>query len=217
MQGQIPGGRNQATTNKTPFNADNEDNAMVLGEKECEDLFGNSMEITSFNGFSCESSNEDDIDINYNNKKRQSWTKTLNTAVMECYFLSRPVDKEGKPVSGYRRRMHIWKEGYGTEITERRLCDQTRMIRKNEWITKLELENIRRKVFQKENDIEVNNNDNTGERFYQDEEDMHQNEATQVDTENLGEGKTMIQDILDLMKDNSRILIDVYLLNGQGR
>ena len=32
-------------------------------------LFGNSMEITSFHGFSCESSSEYDIDINYNNKK----------------------------------------------------------------------------------------------------------------------------------------------------
>ena len=65
MQGQVPDGRNQATTNKAPLNADNEDNVMILGE-EMEDLFGNGMEITSFNEFSCESSNEDDIDINYN-------------------------------------------------------------------------------------------------------------------------------------------------------
>ena len=152
---------------------------MVLGEEEWEDLFGNSMEITSFNGFSCESSNEDDIDINYNKKERQTWTKTLNTAVMECYFLSRPVDKEGKPVRGYRRRMHnIWKDQYHTEITEQRLCDQTRMIRKSEWIAKLELENIKRKVLQKEKDIEINNNGNTGERFYQDEENIHENETT---------------------------------------
>ena len=90
---------------------------MVLGEKEWEGLFGNSKEITSFNRFSWESSNEDDIDINYNNKQRKTWTKTLNTAVMECYFLSRPADEEGKPVKGYRRWMHIWKEQYGTEIT----------------------------------------------------------------------------------------------------
>ena len=111
MQGQVPGSCNQATTNKTPLNADNEDSVMVLGEEEWEDLFGNSMDITSFNGFSCESSNEDDIDINYNNKKRQMWTKTLNIAVMECYFLSRSLDEESKPVRGYRRRMHnIWKE-----------------------------------------------------------------------------------------------------------
>ena len=102
------------------------------------------------------------------------------------------------------------------------MCDQARMIRKNEWITGLESESIRRMVFQKEKDIEVNNNDNTGEQFYQNEENIHENEANQVDTENLGEEKTAVQDILDLMKDNSRIedltkLIDVYLPNGQGR
>ena len=125
---------------------------------------------------------------------------------MKCYFLSRPLDEECKPVQGYRRRMlNIWKERYHTETAEQCLCDLARMIRKNEWITKLELENIRRKVLQKEKGIEVNNNDNTGERFYQDDENIHKNEATQVDTENLGEEKTMTQDILDLMKDNSRI------------
>ena len=61
------------------------------------------------------------------------------------------------------------------------------------------------KVRQKEKDIEINNYDNTGERFYQDEENIHKNKAIQVDTENLGEEKTMIQDTLDLMKDNSRL------------
>ena len=66
------------------MNADNKDNVIVLGEEEWENLFGNSMEITSFNGFSYGSSNKDNIDINYNNK-RQTWTKTLNTAVMEFY------------------------------------------------------------------------------------------------------------------------------------
>ena len=53
--------------------------------------------------------------------------------------------------------------------------------------------------------MEVNNNDNTGEQFYKDEENIHENDAIQVDTENLGEvEKTMIQDILNLMKINSR-------------
>ena len=128
---------------------------MVLGEEEWENYFGNSMEITGFNGFSCESPIEDDIGINFNNKERQTWTKTLNTAVMECNFLSRPVDEEGKPIRGYRRRMHnVWKERYGTKITEQCLYDQARMIRKNEWITKLELEDIRRKILQKEKDID---------------------------------------------------------------
>ena len=55
---------NNNRNNKNNNNADNEDNLMDLGEEEWEDLFGYSMEIASFNGFSCESSNEDDIDIN---------------------------------------------------------------------------------------------------------------------------------------------------------
>ena len=70
------------------------------------------------------------------------------------------------------------------------------MIRKYEWITKLELENIRRKVLEKEKDIEINNNGNTGERFNQDEENIYESKVTQVDAHNLGEEeKTMIQDI----------------------
>ena len=63
---------------------------MVLGEEEWGDLFGNSMEITSFNEFSSKLSNKDDFKINYNNKEKQTWTKTTNTPVMECCFLSRP-------------------------------------------------------------------------------------------------------------------------------
>ena len=81
----------------------------------------------------------------------------------------------------------------------------------------MELENIgtsKRKIYRS-----IHNNDNTGEGFYQDEENIHQNEATQVDTE--GE-KSMIQDILDLMKNNSEIELRgfnkaVYLPNGQRR
>ena len=72
-------------------------------------------------------------------------------------------------------------------------------------ITKLELENIRRKVIQREKDIEFNNNDNTGEKFYQDEENIHENEAREFDTENLGQEMTMIQ-YIDLMKDDSRMV-----------
>ena len=70
---------------------------------------------------------------------------------------------------------------------------------------KTALENIRRKILQKEKDLDVKDNDNTGEQFYQDDENIHENATTQVDNENLGEEKTMIQDILGLMKDNSRI------------
>ena len=73
MQGQGLVSFNQVTLNETSLNAGNEDNVI-----EWEDLFGNSMEITNFNGSSCESSNEEETVINYNNKERQTWSKTLN-------------------------------------------------------------------------------------------------------------------------------------------
>ena len=78
---------------------------------------------------------------------RKSWNREVNIAVMECYFLSKPMDEEGKPLRGYRRRMHaIWKERCQMVVTEQRLCDQARMIRKNGWLTNLELEEIKRRV-----------------------------------------------------------------------
>ena len=63
---------------------------------------------------------------------RKSWNREVNIAVVECYFLSKPMDEEGKPLRGYRRRMHaIWKERCHIVVTEQRLCDQARMIKKN--------------------------------------------------------------------------------------
>ena len=78
---------------------------------------------------------------------RLSWNREVNIAVMECYFLSKQMDEEGKPIRGYRKRMHaIWKERHRMVVTEQRLCDQARMIKKNGWLTNLELEDIKRRV-----------------------------------------------------------------------
>ena len=53
--------------------------------------------------------------------------------------------------------------------------------------------------------MEVNNNDNTREWFYQDADSIYKNKATQANNEKFGQEKNFIQDILDLMKDNSKI------------
>jgi len=76
---------------------------------------------------------------------RTKWSKTVNMIVMECFFRSKPFDDEGKQIRGYRQRMmQEWKKHGIVEITEQRLCDQARAIRKNGWLSDLELENIRR-------------------------------------------------------------------------
>ena len=78
---------------------------------------------------------------------RTKWSKNVKKDVMECYFRSRPFDDEGKPTRGYRQRMmKEWEEHGVFEITEQRLCHQARAIRKNGWLSNLELENIRRMI-----------------------------------------------------------------------
>ena len=46
-----------------------------------------------------------------------------------------------------RKRMIIWRETGTFEITEQRLVDQARVIRTNEWLSEVELEEITRKNF----------------------------------------------------------------------
>ena len=66
---------------------------------------------------------------------------------MECFFGSKSFDNDDKSIRGYRQRMmQEWNEHGFSEITEQRLCDQARAIRKNGWLSDLELENIRRMI-----------------------------------------------------------------------
>ena len=95
---------------------------------------------------------------------RIGWSKEMNVAVMECYFLSRPFDEEGKPIRGYRKQMHnIWKETQGLKVIEQRLCDQARMIRMNGWLTELEMNVIKKSMVNEnadKNDQNSGNDDN---------------------------------------------------------
>ena len=74
---------------------------------------------------------------------RKGWSNEINVAVMKCYFLSKLFDEEGKPIRGFRKRIHnIWNERQGLKVTEQRLCDQARMIRMISWLTELEMNAI---------------------------------------------------------------------------
>ena len=75
------------------------------------------------------------------------WNKEVNKVVMECFYRTKPFDEERKPVRGYKQRMF-------RETTEKRVCDQARAIRKNGWLSQLELGTIKIQVedeFQGEN------------------------------------------------------------------
>ncbi|CAB4036691.1 Hypothetical predicted protein [Paramuricea clavata] len=82
---------------------------------------------------------------------RLVWTKEINVLIMECFYLGKPFSENGKPQRGYRQRMHrIWNERGVFPAKEQRICDQARAIRKNGWLTDIELESIKQRVLSEE-------------------------------------------------------------------
>ena len=79
---------------------------------------------------------------------RKKWWEELNIVVIECYYGSNPIDENGVSLKGYRQRMYReWLErGPFDDATEKRICDQAKAIRKNGWLTDIELEMIKRKI-----------------------------------------------------------------------
>ena len=132
---------------------------------------------------------------------RMKWNKAINIAVMECYYLSNQMDV------GYRQRMHrIWNERKIFKCSEQRLCDQARAIRKNEWLTLVELEEIKRRVLQEE-EQEV---DLTEERNFNDADNVGEVEPEEVEIEiaggevDMNEEQTEIVDsIVNMMKEDN--------------
>ena len=60
---------------------------------------------------------------------------------MECYFESEPT------VRGYRERMlSAWQKRGMFKVSEQNLADQARAIKTNEWLSEVELEEIKRQV-----------------------------------------------------------------------
>ena len=73
--------------------------------------------------------------------KRRKWTSQENKIVMECYLLSEPK------IRGYRKRMlSLWQQKGMIWVSEQRLVDQANTIRRNSWMTELEIEELERKV-----------------------------------------------------------------------
>ena len=61
--------------------------------------------------------------------------------VMECYLLSEPK------VRGYRKRMlSLWLNKGMFSISEQKLVDQANTIRRNSWMTELEIEELERNL-----------------------------------------------------------------------
>ena len=58
-----------------------------------------------------------------------------------CFYQSSPI-RRGQQ----KQLIAVWREIETFEITEQRLVDQLRVIRTNEWLIDMELEEIKRKI-----------------------------------------------------------------------
>ena len=98
--------------------------------------------------------------------------------------------------------MHaVWKERGLPKITEQRLGDQARAIRKNEWFTSVELDEIRRRMTAIDEEIEeqgAGRIDTEHEQVDEINGDVNE-QITENDTRNE-EVRQMITDILEIMR-----------------
>ena len=93
----------------------------------------------------------------YPTTARMRWNKEVNKVVMECFYRSNPFNEEGRPIRGCRQRMfREWRARGMFDSTEQRICDQARAIRKNGWLSELELEMIKRKIEDEEQNEDGN-------------------------------------------------------------
>ena len=145
---------------------------------------------------------------------RMKWNKEVNKVVMECFCRWKPFDEEGKPARGYRQRMSRKCKDRGLfKSTEQRVCDQARVIRKNGWLSQLELETIKRQVedeFQGEfgedaaTEVETVENENTAEN-----EDMVENEVESV-AEEIANVEEVNNNVIDSVDDTRHNLNDEH-------
>ena len=75
---------------------------------------------------------------------------------MTCYYQTQPS------VRGYRRRLHaFWNEKDLFQLGEQRVCDQGRIIQKKDWLPQLQFEGIRKLVESGENNVKVQQEEQT--------------------------------------------------------
>ena len=81
---------------------------------------------------------------------------------MECYYRSKPKINE------YQQRMHTrWRDKGMFTINEQRFMDQQSQIRKKQWLTKLELEEIQRRIEDEPHDHVPNDSKSEDEQWFQ--------------------------------------------------
>ena len=87
-------------------------------------------------------------------EKRKEWSRQDNINVMKCFYLSHPEKR------GYMKRMlQIWKERRLFDITDQRIADQVRVVKRNGLMSTLDLVEVKNRVLNVlPSQVEIENN-----------------------------------------------------------
>ena len=120
------------------------DTATKTDEELLEDWFNNSNEHEGFLGFE---EVEPTVQPVHNGSKKMKWSKETNILIMKCYYKSKPLMGRAGGKGGYMNRMfNHWNEIGIFPSSRERIANQARKIRTNNWLSELELEEIRREI-----------------------------------------------------------------------
>ena len=115
-----------------------------MSSNEIETNNVNESQLTEQGPSSSKCSREGNISHHHANpvmSRRRKWTSQENKIVIECYLLSKPKNR------GYRKQMlSLWLQKFMFWLSEQRLVDLANIIRRNSWMTELEIEELERKV-----------------------------------------------------------------------
>ena len=115
-----------------------------MSSNEIETNNVNESQLTEQGPSSSKCSREGNISHHHANpviSRRRKWTSQENKIVIECYLLSKPKNR------AYRRQMlSLWLQKFMFWLSEQRLVDLANIIRRNSWMTELEIEELERKV-----------------------------------------------------------------------
>ena len=115
-----------------------------MSSNEIETNNVNESQLTEQGPSSSKCSREGNISHHHANpviSRRRKWTSQENKIVIECYLLSKPKNQ------GYRKQMlSLWLQKFMFWLSEQRLVDLANIIRRNSWMTELEIEELERKV-----------------------------------------------------------------------
>jgi len=131
-------------------------------------------------------------------ERRKEWSRQDNIKVMECFYLSQPERR------GYMKRMHqIWKERRLFSVTDQRIADQARVIKRNGLLSSLELEEIKNRVLNVPTSAETEVNlqeEEISEETLQ-EEDYREGQGNNTIEEQPSQAQT---EIIDKLKEKIR-------------